>query len=208
MFTARFNTGDTPDRPTRSVSEGLYRPSAKSNGPPTRSASEGLYQPSAKSSAPPTQSAGEGLYQPSAKSSGPPTQSASEGLHTTRVESEHPLSGGDSAAVIADGSCGSGQMSGAVAGASGWGDGQPSVAVRGQRAAKVSLTMIVKNEEENLPRCLASVERILPSLKRANIAVRWTDLIVRHTGYLDPEIEAQAGAEHPAPQARRAGTAR
>ena len=34
-------------------------------------------------------------------------------------------------------------------------------------------------------------EQILPSLKRANIAVRWTDLTVRHTGYLDPEVEAR-----------------
>ena len=29
-------------------------------------------------------------------------------------------------------------------------------------------------------------EQILPSLKRANIAVRWTDLTVQHTGYLVP----------------------
>jgi tetratricopeptide (TPR) repeat protein len=34
-------------------------------------------------------------------------------------------------------------------------------------------------------------EQILPSLKRANIAVRWTDLTVRHTGYLDPDVEAR-----------------
>jgi hypothetical protein len=34
-------------------------------------------------------------------------------------------------------------------------------------------------------------EQILPSLKRANVAVRWTDLTVRHNGYLDPEVEAR-----------------
>jgi hypothetical protein len=34
-------------------------------------------------------------------------------------------------------------------------------------------------------------KQILPSLKRANIAVRWTDLTVWHTGYLDPEVETR-----------------
>jgi tetratricopeptide (TPR) repeat protein len=34
-------------------------------------------------------------------------------------------------------------------------------------------------------------EQILPSLKHANIAVRWTDLTVRQTGYLDPDVEAR-----------------
>ena len=76
--------------PTRSVSEGLYPPSAKSSRPLTRSASEGLYRPAAKSSGPPTRSVNEGLYQPAAKSSGTPTRSVSEGLHTTRARPEHP----------------------------------------------------------------------------------------------------------------------
>ena len=75
---------------TRSASEGLYRPFAKSSPPPTRSASEGLYRPFAKSSPPPTRSASEGLYRPFAKSSPPPTQSASEGLYRPSAESSGP----------------------------------------------------------------------------------------------------------------------
>ena len=31
-------------------------------------------------------------------------------------------------------------------------------------------------------------EQILPSLRRANIPVRWTDVTVRHTGYTDPDL--------------------
>ena len=31
-------------------------------------------------------------------------------------------------------------------------------------------------------------EQILPSLRRAKVPVRWTDLIVRHTGYADREL--------------------
>ena len=34
-------------------------------------------------------------------------------------------------------------------------------------------------------------EQILPSLNRAKIPVRWTDLVVRHTGYVDPAVEAR-----------------
>ena len=34
-------------------------------------------------------------------------------------------------------------------------------------------------------------EQILPSLNQAKIPVRWTDLVVRHTGYVDPEFEAR-----------------
>jgi glycosyltransferase involved in cell wall biosynthesis len=34
-------------------------------------------------------------------------------------------------------------------------------------------------------------EQILPSLRRAGIDVRWTDLIVRHTGYCDPQVRAR-----------------
>jgi glycosyltransferase involved in cell wall biosynthesis len=34
-------------------------------------------------------------------------------------------------------------------------------------------------------------EQILPSLNRLKVPVRWTDLIVRHTGYLDPAVEAR-----------------
>jgi Glycosyl transferase family 2 len=34
-------------------------------------------------------------------------------------------------------------------------------------------------------------EQILPSLKRAKVPVRWTDLVVRHTGYADPAVEAR-----------------
>jgi tetratricopeptide (TPR) repeat protein len=31
-------------------------------------------------------------------------------------------------------------------------------------------------------------EQILPALRRANVPVRWTDVIVRHTGYTDPAL--------------------
>jgi len=34
-------------------------------------------------------------------------------------------------------------------------------------------------------------EQILPALRRAKIPVRWTDLIVRHTGYTDPALRAR-----------------
>ena len=34
-------------------------------------------------------------------------------------------------------------------------------------------------------------EQILPSLNRAKIPVRWTDVVIRHDGYADPEIEAR-----------------
>jgi hypothetical protein len=34
-------------------------------------------------------------------------------------------------------------------------------------------------------------EQILPALRRAGIAVRWTDLVVRHTGYADVALRAR-----------------
>src|SRR5262249_29377871 len=34
-------------------------------------------------------------------------------------------------------------------------------------------------------------EQILPSLRRANIPVQWTDLTIRHTGYTDPALRAR-----------------
>jgi tetratricopeptide (TPR) repeat protein len=34
-------------------------------------------------------------------------------------------------------------------------------------------------------------EQILPSLRRANIPVAWTDLVMRHTGYADPALRAR-----------------
>jgi tetratricopeptide (TPR) repeat protein len=34
-------------------------------------------------------------------------------------------------------------------------------------------------------------EQIMPSLRQANIPVRWTDLTVRHTGYIDPALRAK-----------------
>ena len=34
-------------------------------------------------------------------------------------------------------------------------------------------------------------EQILPSLKRAKVPVRWTDLTVRHTGYVNPALRAR-----------------
>ena len=34
-------------------------------------------------------------------------------------------------------------------------------------------------------------EQILPALKRAKVSVRWTDLVVRHTGYADPAAAAR-----------------
>ena len=36
-------------------------------------------------------------------------------------------------------------------------------------------------------------EQILPALRRANISVRWSDVVVRHTGYTDPDLHPQAG---------------
>jgi tetratricopeptide (TPR) repeat protein len=34
-------------------------------------------------------------------------------------------------------------------------------------------------------------EQILPALRRANVPVRWTDLTVRHTGYVDKALRAR-----------------
>ena len=34
-------------------------------------------------------------------------------------------------------------------------------------------------------------EQILPALRRANISVRWSDVVVRHTGYTDPALRAR-----------------
>ena len=52
-------------------------------------------------------------------------------------------------------------------------------------------------------------EQILPSLKRAKIPVRWTDLIVTHTGYVDAAVRgSQARSQHQDPQARAGRTAR
>ncbi len=34
-------------------------------------------------------------------------------------------------------------------------------------------------------------EQIMPALRRAGIPVRWTDLVVRHTGYVDPALRAR-----------------
>ena len=34
-------------------------------------------------------------------------------------------------------------------------------------------------------------EQILPSLNRAKIPVRWTDIVIRHDGYADPDVEAR-----------------
>ena len=34
-------------------------------------------------------------------------------------------------------------------------------------------------------------EQILPALRRAKVPVRWTDLTVRHTGYVDPALRAR-----------------
>ena len=54
-------------------------------------------------------------------------------------------------------------------------------------------------------------EQILPALRRAGIPVRWTDLVVRHTGYVDLALRARkldrdsadppGGAEGPARRA-------
>jgi hypothetical protein len=34
-------------------------------------------------------------------------------------------------------------------------------------------------------------EQILPSLNRAKVKVRWTDVVIRHDGYADPGVEAR-----------------
>ena len=62
---------------------------------------------------------------------------------------------------------------------------KPRVSVQPQRAASVSLTMIVKNEQENLPTCLASVEGI------------FDEIVVVDTGSTDrtKEIAREFGAK-------------
>ena len=78
--------------------------------------------------------------------------------------------------------CGRGVMFiGTLAGASGWCDERPRL----ERAASVSLTMIVKDEQENLPRCLASIAGI------------FDEIIVVDTGSTDRtrEIAREFGAK-------------
>ena len=72
-----------------------------------------------------------------------------------------------------------------LASASGWCNGQPRMSGQAQRAARVSLTMIVKNEQENLPTCLASVEGI------------FDEIVVVDTGSTDrtKEIAREFGAK-------------
>jgi glycosyltransferase involved in cell wall biosynthesis len=62
---------------------------------------------------------------------------------------------------------------------------KPRVSVPPQRAASVSLTMIVKNEEANLPHCLASVEGI------------FDEIVVVDTGSTDQtkEVASEFGAK-------------
>ena len=43
----------------------------------------------------------------------------------------------------------------------------------------------------NVPWTYRVHEQILPSLRQAKIPVRWTDLIVRHTGYVDQALRAK-----------------
>ena len=39
-------------------------------------------------------------------------------------------------------------------------------------------------------------EQILPALRQAKVPVRWTNLTVRHTGYVDPALRAKK-LDHP-----------
>jgi hypothetical protein len=137
-----------------------------------RTESVGAYSPAG----PLTRSVSEGLYRPSAESSTTRTRSASDGLHETREEREHPQPAGDCAAVLNGESCEPGQMPGTVAGSAGWAanasEGMPiladasgwyveppSIVLKSRSAASVSLTIIVKNEQENLQRCLYFARR-------------------------------------------------
>ena len=49
-------------------------------------------------------------------------------------------------------------------------------------------------------------EQILPALRRAGVPVRWTDLTVRHTGYVRPGLRARKLARDARILQRRAGT--
>jgi glycosyltransferase involved in cell wall biosynthesis len=38
-------------------------------------------------------------------------------------------------------------------------------------------------------------EQILPALRRADVPVKWTDIVIRHTGYTDPALRARRAAQ-------------
>ena len=115
------------------------------------------------------------------------TRSVSEGIPTTHVGAEHSQPSDDLTALITDDSdCATNDSEEMppLADASGWYGDPASTVARGQRVAKVSLTMIVKNEQQYLPRCLASIEGIID------------EIIVVDTGSTDrtKEIAREFGA--------------
>jgi hypothetical protein len=97
------------------------------------------------------------------------TRSASEGVREPRAELDHRVADGS----YSGDARGNGERpnagdtnkprpsNGALAGASGSGDARPESE---RRAASVSLTMIVKNEEDHLGKCLESVRRLFDGL--------------------------------------------
>ena len=119
-----------------------------------------------------SKSVSEGLY-PLPTVSSPPTRSASDGFgHSAGQASRLP-----------DG--GPGPPTGTLAGASGWCDEPAVVVVNGQRAASVSLTMIVRNEQDHLAKCLESVRGL------------FDEIIIVDTGSTDrtKEIAREFGAK-------------
>ena len=134
---------------TRSASEGGPEPT--SNPPPEANHSRG-------------RSAGAGSQESLAEGSylldGGPTDHDRTAAALARDSAQNGVPAGS----LAGASASYGAPNGTLAGASGLGNGERWFSVNAERAARVSLTMIVKNEEDHLPHCLESVRGVFDEI--------------------------------------------
>jgi Glycosyl transferase family 2 len=170
------NTKPVALRPWRGAGNGVPAPPGSALPPRsatphtlTRSASEGVGEPVGELAAGDdrsslTRSASEGVEESLLRG-------ASEGVAGSPAESARSPAGGSAGPGLPTGSLagasrwgdprGDAASTGTLAGASGWGEGQPGA----RRAdASVGLTMIVKNEEDHLAKCLESARGLFDEI--------------------------------------------